>query len=413
MVGCTVLALTAAGTFARAQAYTARFLGAGVYGKAINNNGEVVGVNNNDGHAFSYTTTGDLIDLGTLGGSGSEAFSANDDGQIVGASEYTTNGAVHAFSYTTRGGMVDLGTLNGSQSAALGINNYGEIVGNSDASNGIHAFSYTGTGGMVDLGTFLGTDSEVDSINDEGLIIGYYDPDPYYIWVHAFSYTAESGMVDLGTLDGLASLARAVNDSGEIVGSLSVWGILGTDPHAFSYTASDGMVDLGTLGGWKSEALGINNHGEIVGWSSTTTNAEPTDAFLYLDGVMVDLNSLIPPGSGIYLTNAVAINNNGQIVANGFLDGTNGAFLLTPSLPCPAILNNATNFGLQADGFGFSVFWPTNGSLVVQACTSLANPTWQPLQTNLLRAGNGVGTFTDLQWSNYPARFYRIISFSN
>ena len=42
-------------------------------------------------------------------------------------------------------------------------------------------------------------------------------------------------------------------------------------------------------------------------------------------------NNLIPPGSGFTLHNATAINDNGQIVANGYNSlGQEHTFLLTP-----------------------------------------------------------------------------------
>jgi probable HAF family extracellular repeat protein len=46
---------------------------------------------------------------------------------------------------------------------------------------------------------------------------------------------------------------------------------------------------------------------------------------------MADLNSLIPAGSGWVLTGANAINNRGQIVGSGVLNGQTQAFLLTPA----------------------------------------------------------------------------------
>lgn len=45
---------------------------------------------------------------------------------------------------------------------------------------------------------------------------------------------------------------------------------------------------------------------------------------------MLDLNDLIPPGAGWVLTDAIDINNDGQIVGNGYLDGAVRAFLLMP-----------------------------------------------------------------------------------
>jgi probable HAF family extracellular repeat protein len=46
---------------------------------------------------------------------------------------------------------------------------------------------------------------------------------------------------------------------------------------------------------------------------------------------MIDLNNLIASGSGWVLTSAEAINDKGQIVGWGTLNGTSRAFLLDPS----------------------------------------------------------------------------------
>jgi hypothetical protein len=42
----------------------------------------------------------------------------------------------------------------------------------------------------------------------------------------------------------------------------------------------------------------------------------------------------------------------------------------------------------------------------VEACTDLANPLWQPVQTNMLTSDSVY--FGDSQWTNYSARFYRL-----
>jgi hypothetical protein len=80
------------------------------------------------------------------------------------------------------------------------------------------------------------------------------------------------------------------------------------------------------------------------------------------------------------------------------------------TLPNPLILNNAPNFGLQTAGFGFTISWATNASIVVEASASLANPVWQPLQTNTITVSKGTFYFIDSQWTNYGGRFYRIRS---
>ena len=45
---------------------------------------------------------------------------------------------------------------------------------------------------------------------------------------------------------------------------------------------------------------------------------------------MLDLNNLIPANSGWLLQQATAINDQGQIVGYGTLNGQSEAFLLTP-----------------------------------------------------------------------------------
>ena len=55
------------------------------------------------------------------------------------------------------------------------------------------------------------------------------------------------------------------------------------------------MRDIGTLGGINAEsyAYGINAAGEVVGMSADETLSER--AFVYSNGTMQDLNSLIDP----------------------------------------------------------------------------------------------------------------------
>ncbi len=69
--------------------------------------------------------TGEIIDLGTLGGELSAAHEINDQGQIVGWS-VTETGETHAFLWED-GTMIDLGTLGGDFSTANDINNQGQI----------------------------------------------------------------------------------------------------------------------------------------------------------------------------------------------------------------------------------------------------------------------------------------------
>jgi hypothetical protein len=83
------------------------------------------------------------------------------------------------------------------------------------------------------------------------------------------------------------------------------------------------------------------------------------------------------------------------------------------SLPFPVLLTgeapvayNLPSFGVRTNSFGFEVSWTTNRSVVVEACTNVANPNWAPVATN--NVSGGTFYFSDPQWTNYPNRFYRV-----
>jgi hypothetical protein len=78
------------------------------------------------------------------------------------------------------------------------------------------------------------------------------------------------------------------------------------------------------------------------------------------------------------------------------------------ALPNPVILSSGPGFGVQANAFGFMISWATNTSVVVEVSVDLPPASWTPLQTCTLT--NGYIYFSDPQWTNYPARFYRLRS---
>jgi probable HAF family extracellular repeat protein len=104
------------------------------------------------------------------------------------------------------------------------------------------------------------------------------------------------------------------------------------------------MQDLGTLGGNNlnsSEGHDINASGQVTG-ESFSLDIGSDHAFLW-DGMnMLDLNDLIPPGSGWTLSQGNAINDAGQITGSGFIGNQTHAFLLTPmtvtEVPEPGML---------------------------------------------------------------------------
>src|SRR4051812_17006260 len=78
--------------------YSVTDLGANSLGNGINNAGQVTGrirTPNGNVHAFLYSN-GQMMDLGTLGGTLSNGQGINDAGQVVGSSG-TADGFRHAF----------------------------------------------------------------------------------------------------------------------------------------------------------------------------------------------------------------------------------------------------------------------------------------------------------------------------
>lgn len=63
---------------------------------------------------------------------------------------------------------------------------------------------------------------------------------------------------------------------------------------------------------------------------------------------------------------------------------------------------------LQGNPFGFHAAWAAGKTVVVDTCTSLAAPDWQPLQTNVL--ADGTAYFSDAPQTSDPRRFYRLRS---
>jgi len=295
-------------------------------------------------------------DLGTLGSSSAIGFKINNSGTAIGWAE-SIYGYSQAFQSANGGPLQTLAPLSASDSFAMGINSAGVIAGTAyvdgqphgvlwngnattDLGAGIYATGINDPGVVVggnghafvlangvyqDLGVLPGGNwSSAYGINNSGTVVGYGSLASGNFG--AFVWTPQSGMQQLGTFGGPNSYATGLNNNGEVIGYAS---LSSGYEHAFSAVGAV-MTDLGTLGG-SSFAYGINDSGEIVGYS-WPTGGENTHAFLYVNGMMIDLNSLIPSGSGWQLLEAYGVNNTGQIVGEGLLNGQYHAFLLDPAL---------------------------------------------------------------------------------
>jgi probable HAF family extracellular repeat protein len=283
---------------------------------AVNNNGEVVGYSSspssNYARAFLYSNrqtnedeeSAPMQDLGTLGAE-SVAYDINDQGQIIGISGLL-NGVWRGFVYSGSGPMTPLGSV------ADGINNLGQIVGTSSGPTSSSGFLRNPGGTVISTGSFLGT-----CINDNGIAAGVG---------FGTGYACVRGIDGQVQNLGFIGQPEAINNNGQIAGRL-----YGNSRHAFVTSSNGSLTDLGTLGGSESYADGMNNNGDVVGAAYRSSN-EASRAFLCLNGgSMQDLNTMVNLPAGWVLTCAMDINDNGQIVASGSLNGGwDHAFLLTP-----------------------------------------------------------------------------------
>lgn len=322
--------------------YTITDLGVNSFANAINNHGQVVGRASN-GRAFLYSN-GTMKDLGTLQGSfgWSNAKGINNLGQIVGESTYSSaTNSYRAFLYSN-GSMTDLGTMGGEHSSASSINDRGQIVGLTvlrsttsmnkwgEWESEQWSFLYE-NGSMSNTPTYMGYADYANSINNNGEIVGTQQIKGVHAIEQGWSYS-NGVRTPLWGLDN-GSYASDVNDSGQIVGYFEFV----QDSWGTAALFSNGTItNLGTLGGGASSfASAINNLGQIVGYSRLPFQG-PTHAFLYSDGSMLDLNNLIDPNSGWTLTEAKDINDLGQIVGWGEINGQTHGYLLTPTIvPIP------------------------------------------------------------------------------
>jgi hypothetical protein len=103
-------------------------------------------------------------------------------------------------------------------------------------------------------------------------------------------------------------------------------------------------------------------------------------------------------------------NNNNNIATIYYLPGTSGWTSTFGGRPTalwkPEVLTSAPGFGIHSNQFGFYITWANGQVVIVDACTNLANPTWLPISTNTLM--DEPSHFSDPQWTNHAARFYRL-----
>jgi probable HAF family extracellular repeat protein len=310
------------------------------------------------------------LNIGSHGfdGRNSVAFAANDWAQVVGEAETSTpdpnhedfcgfrasglkaSGACQPFLW--QGGRIfALPTLGGLNGSANQINNVGEVVGTAENSapdygcpspQVLQFKPVVWTNGHIrELPTAAeDPDGIAFAVNRTGQVVGGSG------LCSAFTITTltnlfplhallwEKGKVmDLGSLGGTGygggNLALNINNLGQVVGNSDLPGDKAN--HAFLWAKGKGMRDLGTLpGDTFSVGLAINDSTKVVG-ISLDANFNPR-AFVWQNGAMTDLNTLIPTNSTLFLLTACSINSEGQIVGFGVdtITGETHGYLATP-----------------------------------------------------------------------------------
>jgi len=326
-------------------------------GNSIDNLGIISGDSNQPGDQTTHATVwllGSRFELGTLGGANSDVQwpVKNNVGVISGIAEtavvnklgeawscsafFPGNATLHnCLGFVSEWGKLRaLPTLGGYNGFATGTNDFGQTVG--WAENTVHDATCNppqvlqfraviwgpGKDQIEQLLPLPGSDTvtAATAINDAGQVVGISgicsNAVGGFSAIHAVIWQ-NGKTTDMGNIGGAAwNTPMAINQNGVVVGFANVQPGGGLLAHAFIWTRSGGMRDLGTLSGQgadaQSQALGINDQGQVVGLSCTAGFAS-CQAFLWQNGVMTNLNSLVAPGYDDQLIQASDINDAGVI----------------------------------------------------------------------------------------------------
>lgn len=241
----------------------------------------------------------------------------------------------------------------GYNSFATGTNNRGQTVG--WAENNVVDSSCTAPQvlqfraviwehdgeNITDLPPYPGdSTSAATAINDRGQVVGIsgicgssvgrFSATHAMLWEHG-------NATFIGTLGGIAwDTPMAINSHGDVVGFCNTSAADGGlfRAHAFLWTEEEGMQDLHTLPGLGhtlSQGLGINKRGQIVGMSCGPGFSDCRAFLIDEDGVMRDLNDLVPGYTG-HLIFANDINDRGEISGAAF-DPASGATVAFRAVP--------------------------------------------------------------------------------
>ncbi|MDQ6860006.1 MAG: dockerin type I domain-containing protein, partial [Verrucomicrobiota bacterium] len=317
--------------------------------RGINDLGQITGREFNADHsvqnALFWPAGGNALKL--MGGAPGSAYAVNNNGQIVGSVGEAGPGPDHAVYWQNSTSAAATLAAPGEYPLynGLHINANGQIVGNEfndDGSAGYAVFWSNASSLPITLmnlpGSYTGTGLGARRcLNNAGQIVGVAYNNDVNIAHAVFWASSGSTPVDLGTLGGelTGSEADDINNSGQIAGYAFNDSFSNVKGVFWASSTSPGMA-LAPLSPEISNAQpsGINDAGQVVG--------EAFDPAFTIDRAVLwanssspatDLNSVIPPGLGLVLTRAIAINNPGAIVGDASVAGHTRGFLLQPLPP--------------------------------------------------------------------------------
>jgi len=276
------------------------------------------------GHASSSNVP-TRIDLGTLGGASSYSADINGSDVVVGWSD-TKSGATHAFRWTASAGMTDLGALAGdSESRAVAIIDGsmaggGQILGVSGSEGNWTPVVWTASGSISRLPIPLIPNFSFGlpvGFNSHGDVVGW---DAGGGGQHGWAWSASDGKYDLSAnVDGGSNEGSAggITGTGLVVLTTRAFTCHQTAEcwRTYTWSQTSGYSSIGTPGS-DPEAnvtgLGVNEAGTIVGWSTQNGPSAPS---AYRWAASSGFTSLphYSAGTGGY-GYAAAVNSTGTVV---------------------------------------------------------------------------------------------------
>ena len=300
----------------------------------INSSGEAAGaVGGPSGTQPLLNVAGANILLESLGGLYNHATAINESGQVAGASESQPWWGFKAVRWDVDGSMTVIMPITGDEHDncyAHAINSNGDIAGQSDTPGGMaRAFFWSAETGTIDLGTLGGSYSSANDVNDKGVVVGWSGSSSFFSTAFVWRDGVVSPLSTLEESELPGGIAHSINNQDVIAGDVNgeQYGVT----HAAMWDAEGELHLLGSLGGLTSHAFDINDAGTIVGESDTAD--DEIHAFIYRNGTMRDLNSLLPPNSGWVLFSASSISNDGRIAGYGTFNGQVRSFVMEPKQP--------------------------------------------------------------------------------